>query len=97
MPIFFFFRYRTELYLLVLYVHDFRIASSKNRGIEEIKIFLKKTYEMKDSCPINKVLGINIKQSYNTISISSSDYIQKEIKEHNNIDTYSNLIVDTNI
>ena len=76
-------RSQTGLCLIALYVDDLLIASPTIEELTEIKNFLKKTYEMKDLGPVDKFLGMNIKQSKNEISLSLEDYIMKKAKEYN--------------
>ena len=56
-------RSQTGLGLIALYVDDLLIASPTIEELTEIKNFLKKTYEMKDLGPVDKFLGMNIKQT----------------------------------
>lgn len=63
-----------------LYVDVLLIASSTG---EEMKEFLKKTYERKELDLVDKFLGMNIKQTENEISIFLEDYIIKKAKEYN--------------
>ena len=76
-------RSKGKLCLIALYVDDLLIASSSASEIHQIKTFLKKQYEMKDLGPVNKFLGMNIKQTQDYISISLVDYITKKAKEYN--------------
>ena len=71
------------LCLIALYVDDLLIASASKSELYEVKEYLKRTYEMKDLGPVNKFLGMNIRQTENSISVSLTDYIEKKAKEYN--------------
>ena len=76
-------RNKGQLCLIALYVDDLLIASSSSTEIRQIKEFLKRQYKMKDLGPVNKFLGMNIKQTKDYISLSLVDYITKKTKKYN--------------
>lgn len=72
-----------DLFLIAFYVDDLLIVSISKSELYEVKEYLKKTYEMRDLNPVNKFLGMNIRQTENRISVFLTDYIEKKVKEYN--------------
>ncbi|CCE61990.1 hypothetical protein TPHA_0B03180 [Tetrapisispora phaffii CBS 4417] len=63
------------LVLVALYVDDLLIAAPSSKAMTPLKELLCSSYSMKDLGPVNKFLGMTIKQSENSISLDLSEYI----------------------
>ena len=51
--------------ILLLYVYDMIITGDDMRGIQDLKHFLGRQFEMKDLDPLNYFLGLDVSSSTN--------------------------------
>lgn len=65
-----------------LYVDDLLVAARSAEDMEVIKIHLMKAFEMKDLGKADRFLGINIKQTGDTIEFNLAGYIEGMLAEY---------------
>ena len=78
--------------VVALYVDDLLIAASNKTIVGNVKCQLSRIYSMKDLGPVRKFLGMNVKQTPRSISITLADYIfaaaaSSEVPLHGQIHT----------
>ena len=64
---------------LLLYVDDMLIAAKNLHDVNELKVLLVKEFDMKDSCAVKKILGMEIHKdrSSRKLWLSQQSYIEK--------------------
>ena len=68
-------RLQTGLVMVALYVDDLLIAAPSETIVGDVKRQLSRIYSMKDLGPVRKFLGMNVRQTPRSISITLADYI----------------------
>ena len=81
-PCLFTWRESNKFVILILYVDDMLIASNDANKLEQIKMSLKKEFEMTDLGEPKSFLGINIERNRKDkiINLTQEDYINKMLK-----------------
>ncbi|XP_074337413.1 uncharacterized protein LOC141674601 [Apium graveolens] len=69
--------------IICLYVDDMLIFGTDQNQVDKTKKFLSSNFDMKDLGEAEVILGIKIKRTKNSISISQSHYIEKILKRFN--------------
>ena len=69
--------------IIFLYVDDMLIFGTDQNQVDKTKKFLSSNFDMKDLGEAEVILGIKIKRTKNSISISQSHYIEKILKRFN--------------
>ena len=78
--------------ILLLYVDDMIITSDDMQGIQDLKHFLGRQFEMKDLGPLNYFLGLEVSSSADGYYLTQAKYTSDLISQANITD---NKIVDT--
>ena len=60
--------------ILLLYVHDMIITGDDRRGIQDLKHFLGRQFEMKDLSPLNYFLGLEVSSSTDGYYLTQAKY-----------------------
>jgi hypothetical protein len=72
--------------IICLYVDDMLIFGIDFESIENTKNFLSSSFDMKDLCIANVILGIRIVRNENGLVFNQSHYIEKVLKRFNQFD-----------
>ena len=64
-----------DITILLLYVDDMIITSDDMQGIQDLKYFLGRQFEMKDLGPLNYFLGLEVSSSADGYYLTQAKYI----------------------
>ena len=73
--------------ILLLYVNDMIITSDDMQGIQNLKHLLGRQFEMKDLCPLNYFLGLEVSSSVDGYYLTQAKYTSHMISRANIIDS----------
>ena len=74
-------RFDHSVTILLLYVNDMIITSDDIHGIQDQKHFLGHQFEMKDICPLNYFLGLEVSSSVDGYYLTQAKYTSDLISE----------------
>ena len=81
-------RSKDDFQIITVWVDDLLIFTNSNAGMHNVKLQIAQQWKVKDLGKLAKIIGIEIKHTHNTISISQKKYIEtilkKEGMEHAN-------------